>query len=118
MFVREKHYENAIQKVRVDLGKELGLDNETDAHVIFREPSEREVLTLKEAQDEVGRLEAFKQLFMDSLIDHDFYEIEGVKMTAEAVINLLYEKMDTTAKLVTEYSNAVFRSRMSEADEK
>lgn len=116
MFVREKHYENAIQKVRVDLGKELGLDNATDAHVTFREPSEREVLMLKAAQDDVGRLEAFKQIFIDSLVEHDFYEKEDVKMTAEAVIDLLYEKMATTNKLVEGYSSAVFRSQASEAE--
>ena len=116
MFVREKHYDNAIQKVRVDLGKELGLDNATDVHVVFREPTEREVLKLKAAQDEVERLDAFKQIFVDGLIEHDFYEVEGVKMTAEAVIDLLYEKMDTTDKLVSEYSKAVFLSRMSEAE--
>lgn len=118
MFVREKHYENAIQKVKVELGKELGLDNATDAHVTFREPTERDVLKLKAAQDEVERLDAFKQIFVDSLIDHDFYEKEDVKMTAEAVIDLLFEKMDTTDKLVTEYSNAVFLSRMSEAEKR
>lgn len=118
MFVREKHYDNAIQKVRVDLGKELGLDNATDAHVTFREPSEAEVLKLKAAQDEIGRLDAFKEIFIDSLVEHDFYEIEGVKMAAEAVIGLLFEKMDTTDKLVTEYSNAVFLSRMREAEGK
>lgn len=116
MFVREKHYENAIQKVKVELGKELGLDSATEAHVTFREPTEREVLKLKAANDEVERLDVFKQIFVDSLIDHDFYEIEGVKMSAEAVIDLLFEKMDTTDKLVTEYSTAVFRSRMSEAE--
>lgn len=118
MFVREKHYDNAIQKVRVDLGKELGLDSATDAHVTFREPSEREVLKLKAAQDEIERLDVFRQIFVDSLIEHDFYEIEGVKMEAEKVIDLLYEKMDTTDKLVTEYSNAVFLSRMREAEGK
>ena len=118
MFVREKHYENAIQKVKILLGKELGLEHEEDAHVTFREPSEKEVLQLRVAEDDIGRIEAFRQIFIDSLIGHDFYEVEGVKMEAKAVIDLLFEKMSTTDKLVREYSAAVFHSRTKEAAER
>ena len=118
MFVREKHYENAIQKVKVLLGKELGMEKEDDAFVTFREPSEKEVLLLKVAKDDAERIDAFKAIFEASVIDHDFYETETEKMENKAVIDLLFEKMDTTDKLVTEYSNAVFRSRMSKDEEK
>ena len=118
MFVREKDYENAIQKVKINLGKELGMANEDDAHVTFREPSEKEVLLLKNAKDDSERLDAFKAIFEASVIDHDFYETETEKMEAKVVIDLLFEKMDTTEKLVGEYSKQVFRSRMTEAEEK
>ena len=117
-FIREKHYDNAIQKIRINLGKELGLDKEDEAHVLFREPTEKEVLKIRVAKDDLERVDAFKEIFEAGIIDHDFYEKENVRMEDKAVIALLFEKMDTTDKLITEYSNAVFRSRMSEAEGK
>ena len=116
MFVREKHYDNAIQKIRIDLGTELGLENPTDAHVTFCEPCERDVLLLQSATDNVSRLDLFRTLFENTLVEHDFYEIEGVKMSSESVIGLLYEKVDTTNKLIQEYSEAVFHIRTNEAE--
>ncbi len=118
MFVREKHYKNAIQKVKIMLGKELGMEKEDDAFVTFREPSEKEVLLLKVAKDDAERIDAFEAIFKDSIVEHDFYETESQKMDNEAVIKLLFEKIDTTDKLISEYSNAVFLSRMSEAEGK
>ena len=118
MFVREKHYKNAIQKVKILVGLELGMEKAEDAFVTFREPSEKEVLLLKVAKDEAERIDAFQKLFEDSLIDHDFYETESQKMDNKAVVELLFEKIDTTDKIIKEYSEAVFLSRMSEAEEK
>ena len=118
MFIRAKHYNNAIQKVKILVGKELGLEKEEDASVTFREPSEKEVLLLKVAKDEAERIDAFEDLFKASIIEHDFYETEGQKMDDEAVIELLFEKMDTTEKVIGDYTKAVFSSRMTEAEEK
>lgn len=118
MFVRDKDYKNAIQKVKILLGTKLGMEKDEDAYVTFREPSEKEVLLLRVAKDDLERLDAFQKVFEDSLIEHDFYETESVKMENKAVIELLFEKMDTTDKLVSDYSNAVFLSRMTEVVER
>lgn len=117
MFVREKHYDNAIQKVKIQLGTKLGLESDEDAYVTFREPSEKEVLLLKVAKDDADRLDAFQKVFEESLVAHNFYETESIKMENKAVIELLFEKMDTTEKLIADYSNEVFRSRMRQEEE-
>lgn len=118
MFVRDKDYENAIQKVKILLGTKLGMEKDEDVYVTFREPSEKEVLLLKVAKDDVERLDAFQKIFEASLVEHNFYETESLKMENKAVIELLFEKMDTTDKLISDYSSAVFLSRMSEGAEK
>ena len=84
----------------------------------FRKPSERGVLSLRTANDgELEGLEAFRNIFISALVDHDFYDGDE-KMSNEDVINLLYEKVDTANQLIKEYSNAVFRSRANKDEEK
>ena len=118
MFNKAKHYDNAIQKVVIHLGKALNLPEGEDCYVKFREPSEREVLSLRTANDgELEGLEAFRNIFISALVDHDFYDGDE-KMSNEDVINLLYEKVDTANQLIKEYSNAVFRSRANKDEEK
>ena len=110
MFNKKTHYDSAIQKVTIHLGKALNLPEGEDCFVTFREPSEKEVLSLRSAQNgEMEGLEAFRLLFISALVDHDFYDGEE-KMSAEDVINLLYEKVESANQLIKEYSAAVFPS--------
>lgn len=118
MFVRKKHYENAIQKVRIEVGKELGLESADEAYVIFREPSEKEVIALRSAKDDDERLDAFYNIFCHTLREHNFFEEEGIKMEDKAVVDLLFEKIDTATKLMEEYSTQLFRSRANRSEEK
>jgi len=37
MFIREKAYENAIQKIRVDFGTLIGEEKDEDAYVVLKE---------------------------------------------------------------------------------
>lgn len=118
MFNKKKHYESAIQKVTIHLGKALNLPEGEDCYVTFREPSEMEVLSLRVAQsEEIEGLEAFRKLFVAALIDHDFYDGEE-KMSNEDVINLLYEKVESANQLIKEYSSAVFPSPASKGEGK
>lgn len=118
MFVKKKHYENAIQKVKIYLGKELGLESEEDAYIILREPTEREALKLRSADDDAERVDAFEHLFESAIVDHDFWEDETVKMDDKEVVGLLFEKIDTANKIIQEYSKAVFRFRTKEDAER
>lgn len=113
-FIREKDYDNAIQKVRINVGKELNLEHEDDAFVIIKEPSEKEVLEFRTVKDESERIAVFEKLFRNRIVDHDFYEDvnKTKKMANDDVIDLLFEKIDTTNKVISEYSDAVFGSRM------
>lgn len=117
-FIRTKHYDNAIQKVKVLLGKELNMEKEDDAYVVFREPSEKEVLKLRTAEDDEQRIDVFHDIFVAGLVEHNFYETEAERMEGEAVIDLLLEKIDTTNKLIEEYTKQVFHSRLTQADER
>ena len=115
MFVKSKHYANAIQKVTIKLGLELGLESADEAFVTFKEPSENEVLDLRAAENDKDRLESFKALFKATIIDHDFWEDETVKMDDGEVVDLLFEKVSTTDKLIKDYTASVFRFQASEA---
>jgi len=110
MFDKKKHYDSAIQKVTIHLGKALNLPEGEDCFVTFREPSEKEVLSLRTAQNgEMEGLEAFRILFISALTDHDFFDGEE-KMSNEDVVNLLFEKVESANQLIREYSAAVFPS--------
>ncbi|MBO4393406.1 MAG: hypothetical protein J5800_03595 [Spirochaetales bacterium] len=114
MFNRQKHYENAIQKVTIRFGKALNLPEGEDCYVTFREPAELEVLKLRTAQgDAVAGLETIRDILIDSVVDHDFYDDDKTKMTSEEVVKLLYEKVLTADILVKEYTHAVFHSQVS-----
>ena len=117
-FYRDQHYDNAIQKVRINVGKELNMEKEEDAYVVFREPSEKDVLRMKDTKDSIDRLDFFRALFEKSVDAHNFFEKEGVRMEDKAVIALLYEKIETTDKLIKEYSEKVFLSRVKAKDVK
>ena len=116
MFIKSKHYDKAIQKVTINLGKELGLENAEDASLTFREPTEAEVLDLRSSSTDKERLDVFKQIFKATLLEHDFWEDETVKMDDGEVIDLLFEKVSTTDKLVQDYTTAVFHFQTSGAE--
>ena len=110
MFIRNKNYDNCIQKVRVDVGTYVGLDKDDEAFITLRELPTFEMLGLKDAYDkgEEEIIRYIKEILPALIVDHNFYEDEKTKMTNEALSNLIFEKVDLANKVIREYTSAAF----------
>lgn len=119
-FYKDKHYENAIQKIRIELGTIFGLEKDEDAHILLREPSEVESVSFKKEiqADEVRGVEFFKSLLPGLIIEHDFYEDEKNKMSNEEVAELIFAKNEAADHVLEAYTDAVFRSRLNKREGK
>jgi len=119
-FVREKAYQNAIQKVRVEFGTLIGQDKDEDAYVLLKELPTLEMMQLNEAHEKgnVALMEFFHEVLPHIIVDHNLYETESKKMTDKAVTDFIFEKLDLTSKVVAEYASAAFFTRLSKTEEK
>jgi hypothetical protein len=110
MFVRAKDYENYIVKVRIDIGLELGLENEADAFIELKELPTRETMRMKEiyAKGEVALLEYFEEILPVCVLNHNLYETEEKKMSNEEVTKLIFEKSILATKVIGEFIDKVF----------
>lgn len=115
MFIKTKHYENCIQKVRIEVGTLVGLKADDEAFIVLKELPTLEMLKLKEAseQGENETLTLLRDLLPSILVDHNFYEDENAqkKMKNQEVATLIFESLDLTVKVVNEYTHAAFFSR-------
>ena len=83
MFIKTKHYENCIQKVRIEVGTLVGLKADDEAFMVLKELPTLEMLRLKEAseQGENQTLTLLRDLLPSILVDHNFYEVsDDIKM--------------------------------------
>jgi hypothetical protein len=121
MFIKAKHYDTCIQKVRIELGILLGLDADPEAFIVLKELPTLQMLTLKEAseQGENQTLALLKDLLPSILTDHNFYEDEQtkVKMKNEEVTDLIFASLDLTVKVVNAYTHAAFFTHAQKSDE-
>lgn len=112
MFIRNKNYENCVQRVRIEVGKEVGLENENDAYITLKELPTLDMLRLKEAteKNEEETLSLFKELLPIIIVDHNFFEDEtsGKKMKNEELSSLIFESITLTMKVVQDYTAASF----------
>lgn len=51
-------------------------------------------------------------------MEHNLYETESKKMTDQAVTNFIFEKLDLTSKVVSEYASAAFFTRLNKTEDK
>ena len=120
MFVRQKQLENCIQRVRINIGKLVGLENDDECYIVLKELPTLEILQLKEAHNKGinALMEFFKEIIPHILVDHNLYETEQQKMTNEAVAELIYEKNELTNKVISEYTGASFFTPASKKEGK
>lgn len=120
MFVRQKAYDNAIQKVRVEFGTLIGLEEEKEAFVLLKELPTLEMMQLNEAHQkgQTELLQFFRDVLPRIIVDHNLYETEQKKMSTEEVTAFLYEKLDVTSKVIGEYAGAGFFTRRNKTEEK
>lgn len=120
MFIRNKNYDNAIQKVRIEVGTLVGLEKDDEAYIVLKELPTQEMLALKSASEagEEAIMDFFKQVLPKIMADHNFYETEQKKMTNEAVTDFIFEKLDLSSKVISSYSNAAFFTQASKRENK
>jgi uncharacterized protein (DUF433 family) len=115
MFIKTRHYEACIQKVRIEVGTLVGLKADDEAYIVLKELPTLEMLRLKEAseQGENQTLTLLRDLLPSILVDHNFYEDADAKrkMDNREVASLVFESLDLTVKVVNEYTHAGFFSR-------
>lgn len=120
MFVRNKNYDNAIQKVRINVGTCVGLENDDEAYIVLKELPTSEMLGLKKASEEGEDqiMDFFKKVLPKIITEHNFYETEQQKMSNEAVIELVFERLELTNRVISGYSNAAFFTPVSKKEDK
>lgn len=120
MFSRKRNYDNCIQKVTIEVGTLVGLQNDDEAYITLRELPTLEMLRLKEASErgEKETLEVFQTLLPTIIADHNFYEDEDgkVKMKNADLASLVFESVDLTLKVVGGYTEAAFFTRRRKDD--
>lgn len=120
MFVKAKDYDKFLIKVRVDIGTELGLENNNEAFVELKEMSTIETMQLKEmtTKGEIELLKYFKDTLPTILVDHNLYVDENKKMTNEEVVYLLFEKSALATRVIGDYLQKAFFISAPKKEEK
>jgi len=110
MFIREKDYDKFLVKVKIEIGKELGLESDKEAFIELKEIPTIETLKLKEmtSKSEMELIEYFKTILPGIITDHNLYASETVKMTNEDVTTLLFEKTKLATKVIGDYLEKAF----------
>lgn len=110
MFVKSKDYDKFLIKVRVSIGKELGLENENEAFIELKEIPTLETLNLKEmtTKSEIELLQYFKKILPMIIIDHNLYLEENSKMSNEEVVDMVFEKNTLATKVIGDYLEKAF----------
>lgn len=119
-FVRQKYYDQAIQKVRIEFGDLVGLEKKEEAYVILKELPTKETLELQKANEkgQEETLDFFKMILPKIIVEHNLYETEKELMSNEAVVDFIYEKLDLTSTIISEYSHASFFTRTIKEESK
>lgn len=110
MFIKDKDYSNYVHTKRIDLG-EFFEKEEAEVYLTVRELTTKDVLLLKEVADKKENnaiFDTFRKILPGIIVDHNFYVDENTKMSVEEVSDLLFERIDVIAKVITEIQNSNF----------
>ena len=112
MFIKGRNYENCIQRIRINVGIEAGLEKAEDAFITLKELPTLEMLKLKESSEkgEEETLSFFKGLLPEIIVDHNFYADDDgkVKMENKELSDLVFGSLRLTMKIVEDYTSAAF----------
>ena len=115
MFYKNKNYEAAIQTVKIEIGTYLGCEKDEEAFIVLKEMPSMDMARLNKAQEESQEslMEFFKAELPLIIKTHNLMEDDEKKMSNKDVAELIYEKFDLTVKVITDYSNAAFFTRLN-----
>ena len=117
MYVKKNDYEKALRKVKIEFGTLIGLDTDAEAFLELKELDTLTTLKLRslaEKQDEV--IAYFKEILPTIIVDHNLYETEDKKMSNKEIANFIFEKLELSTKVMTEYTKAIFRVKPDAED--
>lgn len=119
MYIKNKNYDNSLRRVKVEFGKIVGLEEDKEAYVTLKELDTMTTLKLKDVSqkgDENEVMEFFKDILPKIIVVHNLYETENKIMSNQDVANFIYEKLDLTSKVVSEYTKTMFHAKPDGAE--
>lgn len=119
MYIKNKNYDNSLRRVKIEFGKIIGLEEDKEAYVTLRELDTMTTLRLKDVSQTGNQNDLmmfFKDILPRIIVTHNLYETETKIMSNEEVTNFIYEKLDLTSKVMSEYTKAMFRAKPEGAE--
>lgn len=112
MYIKNKNYDNSLRRVKIEFGTIIGLEEDKEAYVTLKELDTMTTLRLKDVSQSGNQNDLmmfFKDILPRIILTHNLYETETKIMSNEEVTNFIYEKLDLTSKVMSEYTKAMFR---------
>ena len=117
MYVKKNDYEKALRKVKIEFGTLVGLDTDAEAFLELKELDTLTTLKLRSLADKQDEVIAyFKEILPNIIMDHNLYETEDKKMSNKEIANFIFEKIELSTKVMTEYTKAIFRIKPDAED--
>ena len=112
MYIKSKNYDGSLRRVKIEFGTLIGLEEDKEAYVTLRELDTMTTLQLKDVSQKGTQNDMmifFREILPKIIITHNLYETENKIMTNEAVADFIFEKLDLTSKVMSEYTKSMFR---------
>ena len=117
MYIKKNNYDNALRKVRIEVGTLVGLETDAEAYLILKEMDTLTTLKMKSiTANNEDVVSFFKDVLPSIIVEHNFYEEEEKKMSNEELASFIFQKIDLTTKVIEEYTTAIFRVKPAAKD--
>lgn len=117
MYIKKNDYDKALRKVKIEFGTLVGLDTDAEAFLELKELDTLTTLKLRSLADKQDEVIAyFKEILPSIIVDHNLYETEDKKMSNKDVASFIFEKLELSTKVMTEYTKAIFRVNTDSED--
>lgn len=117
MYIKKNNYDNALRKVRIEVGTLVGLETDAEAYLVLKEMDTLTTLKMKSiTANNEDVVSFFKDVLPSIIVEHNFYEEEEKKMSNEELASFIFQKIDLTTKVIEEYTTAIFRVKPAAKD--
>lgn len=118
-YIRTKS--NYIQKVRLEIGKVMGEQEDSEVFLVLREPTSKMMLEMSELSTENERdmIEYFGKILPEIIVNHNFYEDEAQtqKMSNADIAALIMDTVGAVSTVMEQYYQAAFFTRQQKTAE-
>ena len=114
-YINKRDHANAIIKVTIQFGKKLNCENDDDAVITLREPTELEVLQWREAQQAgvLNAMKEFRDLLVGMTISHNLMETELDTRKLRSLAVRGRKLVDAFGSKVSQFNRALGRRKVS-----